>query len=350
MAKIQAQLEGVLKDLPTKDSSGNAVLKVLDITVVVTPTAATRRRIRTSSEQKRLTIDQLIADKALPGRSEPGFVGCTVIVSGNYDTNTRILEVAYPPTTPANLPPDAPFELHPYIEIGPPETLLLGPRTPDRDGRLTVNHQLVELLDPAIFRLDAADPLNARLVPDEIKNEFGIPVNMARVPEDTQISIEGYPSSDAGPKRFIGVTVEVSSNDPGILVDPSRPQVGISRASGRNRQNLFDVEVRGGVYAGPASLGALAPQRVSIQRLDRDGQVEGDVRGFMSITANAPPGGFDTWSISKKLTPVPPFVVAPVGVRATYENAPSAQAPINQLEDMDIRDDPKTPPTPTTPP
>jgi len=141
----------------------------------------------------------------------------------------------------------------------------------------------------------------------------------------------------------------VNSLNPNILLDPDNPQVGIARAKGRNRRALFDLEVRGGVYTGRSVGGVVSPQRITFQRLDPAGNLEGDPQGFASITANAQPGGFDKWSISPKLTPVPPFLTAPVGVQATYVNAPSG-TPTDKWRDVEIRDDPKTPPTATTPP
>ena len=342
MAKIAAQLEGIIQALPTKDGAGNATFQVMGVPVVVSPSAEARRRIRTTTGQKRMTINQLVDPTPLPGRSQPGFVGCTAVVAGNYDTVAKFLEVAYPPTIPAGLPADPPFEFHPFVESGPPEALLLGPCTANAGGKIAVNDIPVEILGAA------SDP-KGRFIPDEPANEFGIKISVSRIPLNAPVSVEGYPSSDTGPTRFIGFAVVVDSNDPTLLVDSINPQVGITRAQGRNRRALFDLEVRGGVYTGQPSGATIAPQRITIQRLDAAGNVEGDPNGILSARADAPPGGFDKWTANKPLTPTPPFLTAPVGVQATYVNAPSG-LPIDQEPDVEIRDDPKTPPTATTPP
>ena len=339
MPIIAAQLEAVLEKDPESDAAGNVTFELLGMKVFVSKSAGERRRIRTPTDQKALPTLALADKTPLPGRKEQGFVGCTAIVVGNYDTQTNILEVAYPPTTPAGLPPGAPFEHHPFLEIGPPETLLLGPCTSNSNGEITVNGFPVEILAPT------ADP-KGRLVPPKPKNEFGIDINVKNIQVNDPVSVEGYLSSDDGPKRFIGLVVEVDSTNPNLLENPNTPQIGITRAQGRNRGGLFDLEVRGGIYAGPPTAGQPRTQRVIIHRLDVDDAVEGDPNGVLGTLAEAPAGGFDKWVASRRLTGTTELPFAPVGVRATWFNSAAAPA----TEKVETRDDPDNPPTDTTPP
>ncbi|WP_165072697.1 hypothetical protein [Paludisphaera rhizosphaerae] len=346
MPIILAQLEGEIEDDPTI-VNGDAVFHVLGVKVVVKPRAATSGRLRTPTLQRNLSLAELTATRQPPlppslfGLGQAGFKGATAIVVGNYvygadqagNPDVNSLVVDYPTTGIPDPALGLPFEYHPFLEVGPPESLLLGPLTaPFANGVLTVNGV------PAIpLPNDSNDP---RLIPWTPTNEFGIPVNLANVPVDTPISIDGYPGVVGGAKRFIGFKIVADSPSPGILVDTINPQVGVTRAQARIGGGAIDFEIRGGVFTGRAPIPAGSQQRIQVF-----GNVPGSTTPLSIGQARAGAGtnSFDGWRLRTTINPVP--LVVPSTIFAIYSNSPIGE--VRSLpEPLEVRDDAKTPPLP----
>jgi hypothetical protein len=246
MALIAAEVEGPVTSVLAVGSGAEIV--VLGVTVVVDPNLAAAGRVRTPTAK--LTIAQLADATPLPGRTEPGFRGGTIIARGNFNTDTGKLEAKLQPA-PANQG-NAPFELFPSIEIEPSENVLIGPVTKNEAGKLTVN-------GVAVTPIPASE---ARLPGRPVANEFGFAIRPETIPEQTLASAEGYFSATIG--EFFAHTLTIDG--PAQLMIAT-PQVSVTRAQGRNRGAEYDLEVRGGFTQAHVPAGA-STQDIRVFRED----------------------------------------------------------------------------------
>ena len=309
MALYAISLEGVVTDI--RRVGVNAEIDMMGMTVFIDHTLADAHRITTSSNLDGITINQLADPTPIEGRTEAGFVGGTAIIKGNYNDVTKRLEAIFPPTPIV----DGISEAFPSVEIGPPESVLGGPKTNDSGTNpFTVNDVPIKLItgsDPKLFRLP--------LIPS--KNEFGFEIVIDKVPRLSLSTVNGFYSK--GANAFIGYEVIVDSNDTTTLTNPTTPQISITKAQSRLRGGLYDVNVRGGVTA--FHIGATDPQRVHIFRVDDipgTGEVETSL-GFATarVVAGKP---FSKWTFSARLTALPsPLNGAPTRLRA-YNESPDA--------------------------
>ncbi|AGA24478.1 hypothetical protein [Singulisphaera acidiphila] len=315
MAFIAAELEGPITSI-TETGTG-AEMVVLGMTIVIEKEAADNHKVR-SPTNKRLTIAQLVDETSLRGLEEKGFVGGTAIVQGNFNTDTGKIEVKFNPKTPANQGAN-PFELHPAVEVGPPESLVSGMITRNLGSDLTVNNIPIKLLDMSDARFPGNPP----------RNEFGFDIKLDSVPPTLPASVDGYFSKLEN--GFIGYTFVV---DGPATLTTDKPQVSITRAQGRNRGAEYDLNVRGGVTTSHA-VGGL-PQTLEIYRADAIGSNPSQETFLGRASARLIPGGFAKWSASLRITTLPaPFDVAPT--RIVVKNVSSgAEGAFAREDDVEI--------------
>lgn len=269
MALVMSELEGPITSI-AREGTG-AKLVVLGITVIIDEAAANAGKVRTPTGT--LSIERL-TDVATPllGLAEGGFIGCTAALSGNYDDDdpAGVLKIELDPTPPPGLPADAPFELHPSIDVGPPESLISGPVTArsappapagglylDRDKGFTVDNVPIEIL--ALKDGPGVDP---RLVGEHPENEFGFHIKLETVPLGALASVEGYFSRARN--AFIGFKVTV---DGAAELTDDALQVSVTRARARNRDTEFDIDLRGGLITRGVDAGEVL--RVDVYRDDK---------------------------------------------------------------------------------
>jgi|GEM_PF-1482971 len=321
MALFPVQIEGPITSV--SPAGDGAVLTVMGMTVLVSRSAGENRRIVTPDvgpADRHLSIAELLSTLPLPGRTAKGFVGGTAVVTGNFNSKTGRVEVVFKPGAPDDQSA-TPFEENPKLEVGPPESLILGPVTAVDGGEFFVN-------GVAVRRLDASDDRLRGLPP---QNEFGFDIRPDSVRPGMAAGVDGYHSEvDA---KFVGYNFVV--DDPRTRLTTALPQVSILRAGGRNRGAEFDVDVRGGVTTAHAAGGS---QTLEVFRIDK---VDGvDTEAFLGRTqARVIPGGFAKWRLNVSLTALaPPYDVAPSSIVVRNVDAPGAVKPSARKNDIDVRD------------
>jgi hypothetical protein len=209
-----ASIEGPIQTVdPTPGSGtlgGNPVtwvgtMEVMGVTIRVLTGASI------NSPTTALTLADVGAPPALPGRSQDGFLGGTAIVTG--DTAGGIL-----------------YATDVFVE--PAEHVIVGEATAQQiDGDIRVNGVRAQELTDA--RIDGADPING----------FGFKIAPASIPVGTLLAIEGYYGTD-GILHY-----HTLESDAGGLANPGVPEVSVLRAQCRIRGGGRDeLEVRGGTH------------------------------------------------------------------------------------------------------
>lgn len=193
------------------------LVKVLDTTPVHTPT------------NEHVSLGEL-GDGPLEGRSEPGFIGGTAIVTG--DSLAGVLYAT-----------DVFTDFAENVIVG--EATGIAEETLANEeivARATVNRTIIQpSTDP---RMPAGPPINS----------FGFSIDPTNIAEGSLVAAEGYFANN----RLYYHTFEA---DAGALVNPSIAEVSVLRAQCRIRgRNRDELEVRGGTHT-PAN------GRVTVQRL-----------------------------------------------------------------------------------
>lgn len=249
MALVEASIEGAIEKIEPLGANGVQITSLgVKITFVPGPVrldppaaagvAVRQKSIRSPSQ--RLTPADLLNTDVLPGRSygaDPikGFTGGTVIANGLYDTD------ATPGVLEAN-----------HLSVEPAENVLIGALTGNTiapasmAGTVRVNGTECVILTDA--RL-SSNPIS-RTTPVYL-NEFGLkilPHNLSIVPfppgpdVPAATAVEGYFGNDG---KFYAYQFEYGG--PGLILDPTKPQISIERAQVRDEGTQFDIEVRGHV-------------------------------------------------------------------------------------------------------
>ncbi|MFO1048261.1 MAG: hypothetical protein U1E52_10235 [Geminicoccaceae bacterium] len=189
------------------------LVKVLDTTPVHTPT------------NEHVTLGEL-ADGPLPGRSGPGFIDGTAIVTG--DSLAGVLYAT-----------DVFTDFAEHVIVGEATGIA---EDDELVTRATVNKTIIQALtDP---RMPAGPPINS----------FGFSIDPTNIAEGSLVAAEGYYANN----RLYYHNLEA---DAGALINPSVAEVSVLRAQCRIRgRNRDELEVRGGTHT-PAN------GRVTIQRL-----------------------------------------------------------------------------------
>jgi len=290
MPRFAVVLEGEIESIQAGVFNGrNCVLiEMLDQEVIVYDTAILNGRVVKPETWAPLSISQITSPDPLPGNAAAirGFVGCTAIVSGNYDGDTKRIEVDHF-VNPVGSAGDV-GEPFPKVILGPPETVIGGAITPP-----PATDQLINVNDLPVTVIQQADDLRLPQLPP--RNEFGFLVKLPAVgmsvgPQRNDPSgrplpppiavVNGYFGKDDSGKPTVayGYDVVVDSPDRSILVDPGH-QISVTKAQARDRKNIsYDINLQGGITlevgdpATPRRVGVT--QRVAVYRNDgNDGQL-----------------------------------------------------------------------------
>ncbi len=203
-----AALEGTITTVSAVDAAGNVVLTVMGVRVLVAP------GVPVTTPSATLTLAQLTSTATLPGRTQPGFVGGTAIVTGDWDTvNARIVATD--------------------VFVEPSENVLIGVVTANDATGIKVN-------GVAVSPLPATE---ARMPSLPTTTDEGIEIFATSIPVGTAAAAEGYFAGD----KFYSFLIQAAAGTPVSQV----PQVTITRAQVRertpNNQRGDEVEVRGAV-------------------------------------------------------------------------------------------------------
>jgi hypothetical protein len=297
MAKFAAEIEGTVETIGDA-GNGDVLMVVMGMSVLIKANAFTNHRVKTPTKNKTVDHAQLINKNPLPGRknvpANEGYKGGTAIVAGNFDDSINQIVVEVDPAPfPGQDLTLFPMELHPSVEVGPPENVLLGAFTGDAAmGVFSVNGVPVKRLGA-----DFAD--DDRLVGEPIQNEFGFDIVPGSIPANAPVSVDGYLSDDIqvnGKFTFVGFNFVVDSPST-VLTVTNQPQASITRASARNDVTEYSLELRGGITTPADQPFASAPSlTITGFALDANqSQITIPVQEFRM--GRLVPGGFATWRI-----------------------------------------------------
>lgn len=199
-AQVPLEVEGPIVDI-VPNGNGGAIITVMGMEIEIpagTPI---------SSPTKQLTVTQLLNQTPLPGRSQPGFVGGTAIITGVSEPGDRIADDVF---------------------VEPAENVVLGQIT----GPMEIEDMPFALID------------DARIPASPIRNAFGFAVQPNSLVAGTPASLEGYYS--LLDSVFHAFLVEVEG---GTLVNAGVREVSVLRADCRQRTNgQLEIEVRGATH------------------------------------------------------------------------------------------------------
>ncbi|WZO98240.1 hypothetical protein EP7_005299 [Isosphaeraceae bacterium EP7] len=293
MAKFAAEIEGTIEAV-SDAGNGDALMVVMGMSVLIKANAFANHRVRTPTKNKTVDHAQLIKTNSLPGRknvpANEGFKGGTAIVAGNFDDTIQQIVVEFDPTpVPGQI---AALELHPSVEVGPPENVLLGPFTGNAaTGVFSVNGVPVK-------RLGADFPADDRLVGEPIQNEFGFDIVPGSIPPSALVSVDGYLSDDvqvSGKFPFVGFNFVVDSPAATLTITNQR-QVSITRASARNDVTDYSLELRGGITT-PSNQPFGATPTLLIFGFALNSTQSFPITAQETRMGPLVPGGFATWRI-----------------------------------------------------
>lgn len=191
VAPIPFETEGVVTNIHLQPDGSGVDLTVFG-RVMHVPKGAT---IHTPTAT--LSLEQLADPAQFPGLNRNGFVGSTVILTGEVNVA--------PDGTATPVIAD--------VTIEPAETVLLGALTQNNAGAL------------ALLGVPMAESTDPRLPSKGYRNEFGFPVQPATIPVGTFAALEGYYGDDGVFRHF---SVEAAG---GTLVDANAPQTSITRTN-----------------------------------------------------------------------------------------------------------------------
>lgn len=264
MAIVESMIEGAIERIEA--SGAGVVITSMGVKIhfvpgpvlvvppdpTVPPAPVRQKSIRSPSQ--RLTVQDLLKQDPLPGRTYPphptlgaptilGFTYGTVIAEGFYDTGAG-----------ANV-----FHAN-HLEVDPAENVLLGPVTGSAAGVVKVNGVEIELLKDSRLSTNPDSPGSPLYLNDsgfEIDPTSIIPVPTAPnppppAPAPLPSSVEGYFSGT----KFYAHLFEYGG--PGLLaplhdttLPTNHPRISIERAEVRDLGTSFDIEVRGHVTTPP---------------------------------------------------------------------------------------------------
>jgi hypothetical protein len=239
LAQVEASFEGPISNIEL-DGNGTSVnimadSEVTDFKIQFTPgmtepdLGQVARRKTIHSPTVELTPQQLSLATPLPGRSQPGFIGGTIIAEGKYDVSQKLF-------------------LADFIHVEPSENVILGALTRNDAGtprQLAINGIPIEMLTDPRIPANEDDPANPIYL-----NQYGFAIKIASalltptgptpMPPPPS-SAEGYLADG----KFYAFVFEYG--DTGTLeIDPAiTPQISMERASYRDDGTEIRVEARG---------------------------------------------------------------------------------------------------------
>lgn len=238
-AQVPLQVEGTIVDIGP-NGNGGAIITVMGMEIEIpagTPI---------SSPTKQLTVSQLLNAAPLPGRSQPGFVGGTAIISGISEPGDRIAEEVF---------------------VEPAENVVL--------GQITDSMEIEDM--PFVLINDT------RIPAAPIRNGFGFEILASSLAAGMPASAEGYFSAGV----FYAFLVEV---DGGTLKNAGVREVSIQRAECRQRTNgQLELEVRGATHnpaTGTVSITTVGPNPF--------------VYGTATVTPDADNPAFGTYRFTRR--------------------------------------------------
>lgn len=249
-----------------------------------------------TSSSTTLTPERLADPTPLPGRTQPGFVGGTAIVTGTADEAGVI--------TAADV----------FVE--PAENVLTGVVTASVNGAIEINRVPISLDN---------DP---RMPSFPLRNAFGFAIDPATVTAGNAGSAEGYFAAGV----FHAFLVEVDG--PTQVLDPN-PQVSVLRAQCRERtpntQRGDEVEVRGGVTTAHVAP-TVTTQTIQVFRVDNG---IATLLGTTTATLDPLNPGFAEWRFRATTPPSAdpvlgacPTLVRAVNVSPGANNATAEATPV----------------------
>ena len=242
MAIIEASIEGPMG----KPSLTGTVVTVpaMGMTIRFTPGKTPTNRVKAICTPTRsfepLTLAEFASAASLPGRTQSGFDGATIIAEGTYDTVAKVLDAD-------------------FIDVEPSETVLIGALTrvsPTAASPLAINGVDVFMLTDARLPANRKNKNGAPV----FYNQYSFPMKISSaIPSDvvgaTDVpsSVEGYYGdhpTDPGKKAFHAFLFEYG--DTGTLADDPvvTPQISIERSPQfRDEGALWNVRARGTLSA-----------------------------------------------------------------------------------------------------
>ncbi|OGI35665.1 MAG: hypothetical protein A2259_01350 [Candidatus Moranbacteria bacterium RIFOXYA2_FULL_43_15] len=220
-AQIPIELEGpILSVADNGNGNGTGVITVMGITVVIPATATIHSPTAT------LTIAQLANAAPLPGRLQPGFVGGTAIITGQFNGVAAIAE---------------------DIFVEPAENVAVGVITGGSctDANCSAPADFLEILGAPLLRL--TDP---RIPAKPPANAFGFAIDLSQgTPIGSPASVEGYFGQVAvSPNADPAIHYFILETDVGVLRNPGIAEVSILRAQCRERDRGIELSVLGAVH------------------------------------------------------------------------------------------------------
>ncbi len=292
MAQIEASIEGPM-GIPSL--MGNVVnIPAMGITIRFTPGKTVTNRdkaIRTPTRSfEPLTLAEFTSAVSLPGRTQGGFDGATIIAEGTYDTVAKLLDAD-------------------FVDVEPSETVLIGALTrvsPVAASPLAINGVDVFMLRDTRLPANRKNKNGAPV----FYNQYSFPMKIdSAVPSDTAgaseapSSVEGYYGdhpTDAGKKAFHAFLFEYG--DTGKLVDDpvATPQISIERAPQfRDEGTLWNVRARGTLSALHPNASPLNQQLMLFIVNDQGAAIP--IPGGLDIELDDLDDGFVRWRLRTEL-------------------------------------------------
>lgn len=251
MAHIEASVESPIQSVAADPSGTGADVMAMGIRIRFLPgTTASGRTKTIKTPAKTLTPAEFLNPAPLPGRTEPGFVGGTVIAEGVFDTDNNLM-------------------LADFLTVEPAETVLLGALTQNAAGtprQLRINGVPIVMLTDPRMPANPDDPPNPIFMnqygfPMKIETAVLSPTGPTPTPAPAPSSAEGYFAGGV----FHAFLFEYGGTGT-LEEDPATtPQISMERAAYRDEGTRIRFEARGFVTSAHAA-GAI--QNVELFRLD----------------------------------------------------------------------------------
>lgn len=251
MALIEASVEGPIQSVAADPTGIGADVMATGIRIRFIPGTTASGRMKTiKTPAKTLTPAELRNPAPFPGRTEPGFVGGTIIADGVFDTDNNLM-------------------LADFLTVEPAETVLLGALTQNAAGTprlLKINGVPIVMLTDTRMPANLENPMSPIF-----KNQYGFPMKIETAvlspsgptpnPAPPPSSAEGYFAAGT----FFAFLFEYGDTGT-LLKDPvTTPQISIERAAYRDEGARIRFEARGFVTSAHAG-GAI--QNVELFRVD----------------------------------------------------------------------------------
>ncbi len=288
MADVESSIEGPIEKIES-DGSGGVFITALGVRIHFIPSAlGPNHSPRITSPTRSLiplSVAELLDTTVLPGRSQPGFAGGTVIAEGAYSTTLNEL-------------------LATSVNVEPGETVLIGALTKNNPGpplELAINGTPIVMLQDRRLPANRLQPMGNPV----FHNQYALPMKIeSAIVANSQVDplpsvVEGYYGTDpADPSKRVFYAFAFEYGDTGILLrDPvTTPQVSIERPPQfRDRGAAIEVEARGTLTTHHI-LGAPPVQLLRFLATDEQG-VAFPLPGNLDLRFDEVEPGFTRWRL-----------------------------------------------------